>query len=81
MISAPFLSILMTSCSTLLALAMMPLLLYVYCQGFDNLQTLVPYVDIITSLFTILIPCGAGILINYYRPQYSKIITKVSVAT
>lgn len=57
---------------------MMPLLLYLYCQGFANLQTSVPYVDIITSLFMILIPCGAGILINYYRPQYAKIITKVS---
>uniref|UniRef100_A0A3Q1JB90 Hepatic sodium/bile acid cotransporter n=1 Tax=Anabas testudineus TaxID=64144 RepID=A0A3Q1JB90_ANATE len=73
------LSILMTSCSTLLALGMMPLLLYLYCQGFTNLQNSVPYVDIITSLFMILIPCGAGILINYWRPQYAKIITKVGL--
>lgn len=79
--SVPSLSILMTSCSTLLALGMMPLLLYLYCQGFTNLQNSVPYVDIITSLFMILIPCGAGILINYWRPQYAKIITKVSVQT
>ncbi|XP_032440950.1 sodium/bile acid cotransporter [Xiphophorus hellerii] len=74
------LSIVMTSCSTLLALAMMPLLLYLYCHGFSNLQKAVPYVGIITSLVVILIPCGAGILINYYRPQYSKIITKVGLS-
>ncbi|XP_023203547.1 sodium/bile acid cotransporter-like isoform X2 [Xiphophorus maculatus] len=74
------LSIVMTSCSTLLALAMMPLLLYLYCHGFSNLQKAVPYVGIITSLVVILIPCGAGILINYYRPQYSKIITKARTA-
>ncbi|XP_040925367.1 hepatic sodium/bile acid cotransporter [Betta splendens] len=74
------LSILMTSCSTLLALGLMPLLLFVYCQGFGDLQNTVPYVDIIASLFMILIPCGAGILINYYRPQYSKTITKVGLS-
>ncbi|XP_071324168.1 hepatic sodium/bile acid cotransporter [Trachinotus anak] len=73
------LSIVMTSCSTLLALGMMPLLLYLYCQGFSNVQNAVPYVDIIVSLFMILIPCGAGILINYYRPQYAKVITKVGL--
>ncbi|XP_054910154.1 hepatic sodium/bile acid cotransporter isoform X1 [Poeciliopsis prolifica] len=74
------LSIVMTSCSTLLALAMMPLLLYLYCHGFSNLQKAVPYVGIITSLLVILVPCGAGILINHFRPQYSKIITKVGLS-
>ncbi|XP_043961685.1 sodium/bile acid cotransporter isoform X1 [Gambusia affinis] len=73
------LSIVMTTCSTLLALAMMPLLLYLYCHGFSNVQKAVPYVGIITSLVGILIPCGAGILINYFRPQYTKIITKVGL--
>ncbi|KAK2856033.1 hypothetical protein Q5P01_004768 [Channa striata] len=73
------LSILMTTCSTLLALGMMPLLLYLYCQGFANLQNTVPYVDIITSLFMILIPSGAGVIINYYRPQVAKTITKVGL--
>lgn len=70
-------STVMTSCSTLLALGMMPLLLYLYCQGFSDLQNAVPYVEIIVSLVMILVPCGIGIIINTYRPQYSKIITKV----
>ncbi|GLD49637.1 sodium/bile acid cotransporter-like protein [Lates japonicus] len=74
------LSIVMTSCSTVLALGMMPLLLYLYCQGFTNLQNTVPYIDIVISLFMILIPCGIGILINYYRPQYAKTITKVGLS-
>ncbi|XP_054473932.1 hepatic sodium/bile acid cotransporter-like [Anoplopoma fimbria] len=72
------LSIVMTSCSTVLALGMMPLLLFLYCQGF-NLQNSVPYVEIIISLVMILVPCGIGILINYYRPQYAKTITKVGI--
>ncbi|XP_034555197.1 sodium/bile acid cotransporter [Notolabrus celidotus] len=70
------LSIVMTSCSTLLALGMMPLLLLLYSQGFANLQDFVPYLDIMKSLAMILIPCGIGILLNYYRPQYSKTITR-----
>ncbi|XP_041832031.1 sodium/bile acid cotransporter [Melanotaenia boesemani] len=73
------LSIVMTTCSTLLALGMMPLLLFLYCQGFSSLQGAIPYVDIIISLVTILIPCGAGVILNHYRPQYSKIITKVGL--
>ncbi|KAF7664027.1 hypothetical protein LDENG_00191880 [Lucifuga dentata] len=74
------LSIVMTTCSTFLALGMMPLLLYLYCQGFSDLQNAMPYTDIVIGLFMILIPCSAGIFINYYRPQYSKIITKVGIS-
>ncbi|XP_068564309.1 hepatic sodium/bile acid cotransporter-like [Cebidichthys violaceus] len=72
------LSILMTSCSTLLAFGMMPLLLSLYCRGFD-LQNAVPYIEITISLVMILIPCGIGILINHYRPQYTKIISRVGL--
>ncbi|XP_075940034.1 hepatic sodium/bile acid cotransporter-like [Anarhichas minor] len=72
------LSILMTSCSTLLAFGMMPLLLSLYCRGF-NLQNAVPYVEITISLVMILIPCGIGILINHYRPQYTKTISRVGL--
>ncbi|XP_032398545.1 sodium/bile acid cotransporter [Etheostoma spectabile] len=72
------LSMVMTSCSTVLALGMMPLLFYLYCQGLD-LQNSVPYVEILVSLVMILIPCSVGILINYYKPQYAKTITKVGI--
>ncbi|XP_078130530.1 hepatic sodium/bile acid cotransporter [Sander vitreus] len=72
------LSMVMTSCSTVLALGMMPLLFYLYCQGFD-LQNSMPYVEILVSLVMILIPCSVGILINYYRPRYAKTITKVGI--
>ncbi|XP_068610198.1 hepatic sodium/bile acid cotransporter-like [Brachionichthys hirsutus] len=73
------LSIVMTSCSTLLALGMMPLLLYVYCQGFADLQRFVPYLDIVVGLILILIPCSIGILINHYRPQNAKIFKRLSI--
>lgn len=74
------LSLVMTTCSTVAALGMMPLLLLLYCQGFNNLQEAVPYKDIGLSLLSILVPCGIGILINHYRPRYSKTITKAGLA-
>ncbi|KAL0963082.1 hypothetical protein UPYG_G00349440 [Umbra pygmaea] len=74
------LSIVMTTCSTVLALGMMPLLLYLYCQGFANLESAVPYGGITLALVMTLIPVGIGILINYYKPQYSKTITRVGLS-
>uniref|UniRef100_A0A8C6U3T8 Solute carrier family 10 member 1 n=1 Tax=Neogobius melanostomus TaxID=47308 RepID=A0A8C6U3T8_9GOBI len=71
------LSILMTTCSSIAALGMMPLLLYAFCQGFPGLENAVPYVGITTTVALTLIPCTAGILINYYRPNYVSHVTKV----
>ncbi|XP_051954468.1 hepatic sodium/bile acid cotransporter-like [Xyrauchen texanus] len=69
------LSILMTACSTALALGMMPLLIYLYCHGFSHLENIVPYSGITSALMMILVPCSIGILIKHHAPQYSKIIT------
>ncbi|CAN9507930.1 unnamed protein product [Ophioblennius macclurei] len=74
------LSIVMTTCSTVLALGMMPLLLYIYCHGFPNLAKLLPYKQIVTSLVLILVPCGIGILINHYRPKYSNFFLKAGIS-
>ncbi|CAI5684146.1 sodium/bile acid cotransporter isoform X1 [Oreochromis niloticus] len=73
------LSIVMTSCSTMLALGMMPLLLFIYCQGFPSVRNAVPYGEIMLSLVLILVPCSVGIGIKTYRPQYSKRFTKVGM--
>ncbi|KAM8831315.1 hepatic sodium/bile acid cotransporter [Spinachia spinachia] len=73
------LSILMTSCSTLLALGTMPLLLSIYCRGFD-LHSVIPYGEITISLVMTLIPCAIGVIVNYYRPKYARIFTKVGLS-
>ncbi|XP_028832478.1 sodium/bile acid cotransporter-like [Denticeps clupeoides] len=70
------LSIVMTTCSTVLALGMMPLLLYLYCQGFSNLENAVPYGGITIALVLTLIPCGIGIALNHWVPRWSKYIIK-----
>ncbi|XP_067847083.1 hepatic sodium/bile acid cotransporter [Heptranchias perlo] len=72
------LSIVMTTCSTVLALGMMPLLLYLYCKGL-SLADKVPYREISIALVVMLIPCGIGIFLNYKYPKYSKTITKTGL--
>lgn len=72
------LSIVMTTCSTTLALGMMPLLLYLYCKGM-SLVNKVPYKEISITLVSTLIPCSIGIFLNHRYPQYSRTITKTGL--
>ncbi|MGH0138610.1 UNVERIFIED_CONTAM: hypothetical protein FKN15_071672 [Acipenser sinensis] len=73
-------SIVMTTCSTVLALGMMPLLLYLYCQGLSNVENAVPYGGITIALAMTLVPCAIGIFLNARAPQYSKIIIRAGEA-
>ncbi|KAL7873439.1 hypothetical protein AOLI_G00125100 [Acnodon oligacanthus] len=74
------LSIVMTTCSTVMALGAMPLLLYLYCQGFPGLENAVPYVGIIIALIMTLVPCTIGITINHWASRYSQMIVKVGLS-
>ncbi|KAM4853463.1 hepatic sodium/bile acid cotransporter [Thomomys bottae] len=72
------LSIVMTTCSTFIALGMMPLLLYIYSRGIydGDLKDKIPYGGILISLVMILIPCTIGIILKTKRPQYVPYIMK-----
>ncbi|KAM9435708.1 hepatic sodium/bile acid cotransporter-like [Clarias gariepinus] len=72
------LSIVMTTCSTLAALGMIPLLLFIYCHGFSNVHA-VPYVGIFLALILTVLPCAIGIYINYRVPEKSKLVVKVGL--
>ncbi|KAM9341266.1 hepatic sodium/bile acid cotransporter-like [Symphorus nematophorus] len=74
------LSIVMTTCSSIAALGLMPLLLLVFCQGFPGLENAVPYASIIKALVFTLVPCAIGILINHYKPKYSPVVTKAGLS-
>uniref|UniRef100_A0A3Q2FN54 Hepatic sodium/bile acid cotransporter n=1 Tax=Cyprinodon variegatus TaxID=28743 RepID=A0A3Q2FN54_CYPVA len=74
------LSIVMTTCSSIAALVLMPLLLYIFSKGFTGLRHAVPYAGIITALVFTLVPCAIGICINHYRPNYSSSVTKVGLS-
>ncbi|KAF4083907.1 hypothetical protein AMELA_G00122680 [Ameiurus melas] len=70
------LSIVMTTCSTVLALGVMPLLLYLYCRGFSGLENAVPYSRISIALIMTIVPCAVGIAIHHWAPRYSQIVIK-----
>ncbi|XP_031134309.1 sodium/bile acid cotransporter-like [Sander lucioperca] len=74
------LSIVMTTCSCIAALGLMPLLLYIYCQGFTGLENAVPYFGIISALAFTLVPCAIGIAINHYKPNYSSVVKKAGLS-
>lgn len=72
------LSISMTTCSTLLALGMMPLCLFVYTKIWvDSNSINIPYDSIGISLATLVIPVGFGMLVHHKWPKAAKIILKV----
>ncbi|AWP16624.1 putative sodium/bile acid cotransporter [Scophthalmus maximus] len=71
------LSIVLTTSSSFAAMGLMPLLLYIYCQGFPGLEKAVPYAGITLTLVFTLVPCAMGIAINHYKPNYSVVVKKV----
>ncbi|XP_025853914.1 sodium-dependent organic anion transporter [Vulpes vulpes] len=72
------LSITMTTCSTVAALGMMPLCLYLYTFSWNLEQNLtIPYQNIGITLVCLTIPVAFGIYVNYRWPKQSKIILKI----
>ncbi|KAM4795964.1 ileal sodium/bile acid cotransporter-like [Rhinophrynus dorsalis] len=76
------LSLSMTTCSTLLALGMMPLCLFIYTKKWvDSRAIKIPYDSIGISLVTLVVPVAIGMFVNYKWPKKAKIILKVGSIT
>ncbi|XP_010206365.1 ileal sodium/bile acid cotransporter [Colius striatus] len=72
------LSISMTTCSTILAMGMMPLCLFLYTKMWtDSSAIVLPYQSIGISLVSLLIPVSVGMYVNHKWPTKAKIILKV----
>ncbi|XP_058402435.1 sodium-dependent organic anion transporter [Diceros bicornis minor] len=72
------LSISMTACSTVAALGMMPLCLYLYTSSWNLEQNLtIPYQNIGITLVCLTIPVAFGVCVNYRWPKQSKVILKI----
>ncbi|KAK1345761.1 hypothetical protein QTO34_008225 [Cnephaeus nilssonii] len=72
------LSISMTTCSTVAALGMMPLCLYLYTLSWNFEQNFtIPYQNIGISLLCLTVPVAFGVYVNYRCPKQSKIILKI----
>ncbi|KAG8586496.1 hypothetical protein GDO81_005391, partial [Engystomops pustulosus] len=76
------LSISMTTCSTLLALGMMPLCLFLYTKRWvDSSSIIIPYDSIGIALVSLVVPVGFGIFVNYKWPRVAKKILKIGSIT
>ncbi|XP_061047361.1 sodium/bile acid cotransporter 4 [Eubalaena glacialis] len=75
------LSIIMTISSTLLALVLMPLCLWIYSRAWINtpLVQLLPIGTVILTLCSTLIPIGLGVFIRYRYNRVADYIVKVSL--
>ncbi|KAM4629806.1 sodium/bile acid cotransporter 4 [Polymixia lowei] len=75
------LSIIMTISSTLLALVLMPLCLWIYSRAWINtpVVNLMPFGAIILTLCSTLIPIGLGVVLRYRYTRVADIVLKVSL--
>ncbi|XP_046893091.1 sodium/bile acid cotransporter 4 [Hypomesus transpacificus] len=75
------LSIIMTISSTLLALVLMPLCLWIYSRAWINtpVVNLMPFGAIILTLCSTLIPIGLGVVLRYRNTRVADIVLKVSL--
>ncbi|CAL8278996.1 unnamed protein product [Merluccius merluccius] len=72
------LSITMTTCSTMLALGMMPLCLYAYTHFWvETAHIKIPYSNMGITLLTLVVPAACGVAVNYKWPKAAKCILKV----
>ncbi|XP_041913880.1 sodium/bile acid cotransporter 4 [Alosa sapidissima] len=75
------LSIIMTISSTILALVLMPLCLWMYSRAWINtpVVNLLPFGPIIITLCSTLIPIGLGVWLRYRYTRAADIVLKVSL--
>ncbi|KAI4885921.1 hypothetical protein NFI96_030891 [Prochilodus magdalenae] len=72
------LSISMTTCSSILALGMMPLCLLVYTSVWTSADTIqIPYDSIGITLVALLVPVSLGMYVKHRWPQHAKTILRV----
>ncbi|XP_019752137.1 sodium/bile acid cotransporter 4 [Hippocampus comes] len=75
------LSIIMTISSTLLALVLMPLCLWIYSRAWINtpVVNLMPFGAIILTLCSTLIPIGLGVMLRYRYTRVADTVLKASL--
>ncbi|GIX82049.1 hypothetical protein CEXT_403731 [Caerostris extrusa] len=66
----------MTTCSTIAALGMMPLNMWVYGQWLETGAVTIPYSKMSISLASVTAPVGAGMFVRWKYPNAAPYITK-----
>ncbi|XP_078608664.1 ileal sodium/bile acid cotransporter-like [Branchiostoma floridae x Branchiostoma japonicum] len=71
------LSVTMTSCSTVLAMGMMPLNLWIYSRSWTDQSAVIPYDRIVIALASILGPALVGMLIKLWSERVANVVIKL----
>jgi bile acid transporter len=71
------LSVSMTALSTIAAVVLMPLTLYVYASGYASAGLKIPYGNITTTLAVMLVPLALGMVVRARRPGAAKVVEQV----
>ncbi|XP_022236649.1 solute carrier family 10 member 6-like isoform X3 [Limulus polyphemus] len=66
----------MTSCSTVIALGMMPFTLWAYSYALDTGDLVIPFDKIALSIVSITLPVFGGLLVKWKLPRVAYICTK-----
>jgi bile acid transporter len=71
------LSVVMTAISTIAAVALMPLMLYVYSSDYTSTTMSIPYGNIVSTLAVMLVPLALGMLLRARAPGAARRLEQV----
>lgn len=73
------LSLTMTFCSTVMAMGLMPLNLFIYATPIiaDNAELVTPFVELAIQLLTLVVPIGLGMALCYKFEKFKKVCEKL----
>ena len=71
----------MTTVSTAVAIGMMPLNLFIYARVWTDETAVIPYVTIVATLVSILIPVAFGVFLRWWKKEWMKWVSRVSEYT
>jgi len=71
------LSISMTALSTIAAVVLMPLTLYIYASGYASAGLKIPYGNITSTLAVMLVPLAGGMFLRARRPAGAAVLERV----
>lgn len=71
------LSVSMTALSTIAAVVLMPLTLYIYASGYASAGLKIPYGNITTTLAVMLVPLAIGMVVRARRPGAARVVESI----
>ena len=71
------LSVSMTALSTIAAVVLMPLTLYMYASGYASAGLKIPYGNITTTLAVMLVPLAIGMVVRARRPGAARVVESI----